>query len=595
MVNIAILFPKNLENIVNRIIYTFTDFVSKNGEWGLYDGYRKYRLFQKQLNKNSKLIKSLIWIKEHTLKKNHIIFTLRNNISDPLIHLGIILTCKLSHKCIFLCSGKDDLTDQLKFLFKILDSGEKEIYVLLDDINEEEEFLDIKEALFENFKKKNMRLVEIFPISKELIHISLDRIVGQSIKNMEELKSRTDKWKELQWEVMGKSINFVSEKFKDIERNELLKYLYSYSISKILTFILEQGMQCKDQHIKKIEHGREPTFYYFEKGIVECDWDEDKVILYEENSDIFNILEITSEIIDKQDLIYWVETLPYPLASILWEFLVEFRTREKVRILLNFFESFTSFITIIMLSSFYFDKRFYIQDWIEEDSKEPDWVKAPTFGSWQYYFARCAKIIRKKLQGKEYLEMSNLPEDFIKIISKASLSQDDGPINVSREIRNKISHNPNLPNKFYEESFISLEKGLNQLSIFFGEIFSNLKLVKPISSNTIQQIPQKIYRNELFNLTGTRTPFKKEVIETKDNLVLYELSLYDKNSKKSLKILPFLQINSEGHCFFYNKLNKDNHIEWKSYISKGKEYLDSEFKDTIENELKFILKQFKVN
>ena len=133
MVNVAILYPKGCKKIVSRIVYDCTSFISNHfREVGLYDGYRKYEIIQQQLNKKSKLIKDFIWIKENTMNKNHIIFTLRNDISDPLIHLGIILTCRISHKIILICSTKNNLKEQLDYFSKILTPKTIEIYLLID-------------------------------------------------------------------------------------------------------------------------------------------------------------------------------------------------------------------------------------------------------------------------------------------------------------------------------------------------------------------------------------------------------------------------------------------------------------------------------
>ena len=55
----------------------------------------------------------------------------------------------------------------------------------------------------------------------------------------------------------------------------------------------------------------------------------------------------------------WIETLPYPIASILWASITNSNYERKVKYLLHFFEAFSEFNFTLLLSGLSSDKNFF--------------------------------------------------------------------------------------------------------------------------------------------------------------------------------------------------------------------------------------------
>lgn len=94
----------------------------------------------------------------------------------------------------------------------------------------------------------------------------------------------------------------------------------------------------------------------------------------------------------------WVETLPFPISSILWRYIATKDFEKKIVHAFHFFEAFSEFISMIMLSGLVRNNEFYQNEshkWIETDDKFKEWYKRATFGNWNMLASRLSKSLRE--------------------------------------------------------------------------------------------------------------------------------------------------------------------------------------------------------
>ena len=100
----------------------------------------------------------------------------------------------------------------------------------------------------------------------------------------------------------------------------------------------------------------------------------------------------------------WVETLPYPLASILWASISDNIYEHKVKYLLQFFEAFSLFNFNLFLSGLSSDELFFkmkVQNCLEKETEyNKEWFEKPTFGIWNQLTYCLSNIIRIELNNK---------------------------------------------------------------------------------------------------------------------------------------------------------------------------------------------------
>jgi hypothetical protein len=81
----------------------------------------------------------------------------------------------------------------------------------------------------------------------------------------------------------------------------------------------------------------------------------------------------------------WLETLPFPLASILQRYNASINAEHKVAHLLNFFEATTQFLGALMTSVFHSDPQFFQEhkrEWFEAGIDNPHSLTKSSFGEW---------------------------------------------------------------------------------------------------------------------------------------------------------------------------------------------------------------------
>lgn len=282
--------------------------------------------------------------------------------------------------------------------------------------------------------------------------------------------------------------------------------------------------------------------------------------------DIKNELESIDGLESDTKFEQWIETLPYPLASILWASITNSNYERKVKYLLHFFEAFSEFNFTLMLSGLSADKNFFYMEvsrCFKEDYRFNNWYFKPTFGNW-YNFGSClSKTIRRLLDDENLrnkcLELFGNPDpDFLLRIADKELMKIF--VEVTNYRNQWEGHGPVVSDLEYENRYKILRSVLSKVYNIISDSYENSILILPIQSS----FQDGIHDYSVKKFMSTRGPFKPGKIETVKLLDKGKIYLVNENQLKPVELLPFIILKDEA-CYFYNGKNLD---KWQArYVS----------------------------
>jgi hypothetical protein len=286
---------------------------------------------------------------------------------------------------------------------------------------------------------------------------------------------------------------------------------------------------------------------------------------------------------------HWIDSLPFPISSILWKYFSTNETSKKEEHLLHFFEAFSEFVSMLMISAFNTNKEIYETEshkW-KGEGKFEDWYLRADFGGWNNLAANLSKATRTLLNEKDSMtrcnEMFGNPEEaFLEFITSKSL------INILsdvREYRNKWKGHGGVANeKEHKNRVTILEAKLTELRKLIGDGFSSCKIISA-NSNTYSN---GIYTFNAKELTGNRTPFNEIDIESLIPLDKNKLYIVHSGQNKPIELVPFIKFNQEtGACYYYSSM-KDSKVRWISFHYEEAAELSEELDDKIEEMLNIL-------
>lgn len=267
----------------------------------------------------------------------------------------------------------------------------------------------------------------------------------------------------------------------------------------------------------------------------------------------------------------WLESLPFPISSVLWAYHADADVEHKVDHLLLFFEALAEFLAVIMLSAYASDKNFYAQEsgaWIDSDPKYSDWVLTSTFGGWRILGERLAKFTRRLQddEGKREICRSlfgNPSTEFLSMIT------DKGLFAVLKEVNDYRDqwkgHSGALSNQEHKQHLHLLESKLSEIKKVMQDKWESLLLVSPM----VTQYSEGIFEYQVRSLVGSRIPFKQVIVRTlkpMDKSKLYTLHFQQQHP---VELLPFVRLmespkTQENAFYFYNRMDGDK-VRWVSY------------------------------
>jgi hypothetical protein len=292
------------------------------------------------------------------------------------------------------------------------------------------------------------------------------------------------------------------------------------------------------------------------------------------------------ESVNKEDRLEdWIDTLPFPLASILWRYkAASGSTRERYEILLHFFEAMAEFVAAVHLSAFSSDTDLWaehgpgLQSVLSRHNLSLD---RATFGTWKGVVEYLGKRARPLLQ-----ESPEICENIYRtrnrsVIEMLTASELRQALQAANSIRNAWSGHVGAVGERDARTIESELLSLLQLCRgCMGREWQGYELLQPDQCRFVDGV----FQYQLRRLTGTRTPFEmvtRESIEAMEDGSLY---LFDPDGGRGLRLLPFVRMMASPQtavnaCYFFSSKGKEGY-RYVSYHFEQESGLTQPFEDT---------------
>lgn len=282
----------------------------------------------------------------------------------------------------------------------------------------------------------------------------------------------------------------------------------------------------------------------------------------------FKVISKDLKSLNKEDkLENWIDKLPFPISSILWLYYATKDDGKKIEHLFHFFEAFSEFLSMIMLSALVQDTEFYKKEsykWIGKEEKFQNWYLRATFGNWNNLTSNLSKAIRSYLSQSDLkIHCKNLfgnPSD-----SFLSMITNKGIINILFEVaslRNKWKGHGGITGEDENaQRVLVLEQQLNEFRKIIADSFDDIRILVP----TTGVFEEGLFTFNAKELIGARTPFNEISINSLIPLDRKKLYLCNSNQSKPLELLPFIKyIEATEAIYFYTSIESKD-VRWISY------------------------------
>lgn len=303
-----------------------------------------------------------------------------------------------------------------------------------------------------------------------------------------------------------------------------------------------------------------------------------------------NEIEKTVEsILEYDSLERWIETLPFPLASILYNYSITTKPKERYEWLINFYEALAAFQVILLLSGLCSQGECVADILEKEGIDKRGALRVASFGTWMALSKALRKTLKRKLESTEDLEKveyylslyGNPPQEFMRMLLDNRYESVFFP---AKNIRNDWKgHGGIVPDSKYFQLVQELEGKLPLTREIINDNFRRSTLVLPVHHT----FSKGVFKHTVKVLSGRSPPFKEMEIETVSPMDDQYIYLVHHGQNTPVRILPFLQMRqtpSEEReaCYFYNRIESEGKESGKirlvtyHYAEQPEEYIESD-------------------
>jgi len=268
----------------------------------------------------------------------------------------------------------------------------------------------------------------------------------------------------------------------------------------------------------------------------------------------------------------WMESLPFPIASILWAYRAETSDEHCVDHLFNLFEALGEFVALLMLSAL---GPLCVErgvDLLEDNPYFRDSYRYATFRAWNVLGRRLAHHTRSLLSRPAtrsvcLAQFGNPDLAFLDMIASKRLF---AVLDEAADLRNLWkAHGGTVGPGEHTGRRKALEDCLQRVQAIIGERFDTVQLLAPETSS----YHEGIFCYDAQSLTGSRMTFRRVKVETAVPMDSRKIYLLSKGQKKPVEILPLLKIMEVPEvparaCYFYNRIEGEQ-VRWISYHFEG--------------------------
>lgn len=363
--------------------------------------------------------------------------------------------------------------------------------------------------------------------------------------------------------------------------------LQAVATGSVMPMISLHALRTATFYLPDLSHQRQFADVLRQLETLEAEIEETRYLCWEGRSSPADVAERIARINRIDTYEDWIESLPYPLASILWRHKTAPDSAIiRAPILSHFFEAMAALVATIHLSAFMSDD----DEWA---STQPDLLnrlhkanlslERATFGTWKCICESLGKIARGMLKNPDRQDLvqilyrlhhrpmleSLLSSELVRILSDANGLRNTHLGHAGAMGEREATH--------VEERFVALVQEVRSL---FGLKWRNYELV---------QGGKLSYRDGRYELNvpllmGTRSQFTRVRRTTTSPLEEGGLYFLGKDESVGLKLLPLMRMAASpstelNACYFFNRTER-NHLRFVSYHFEQSAELKEMFADT---------------
>jgi hypothetical protein len=272
----------------------------------------------------------------------------------------------------------------------------------------------------------------------------------------------------------------------------------------------------------------------------------------------------------EEGLIPWADTLPFPLASILWHYDGEPEPGAKVGCLLKFFEALAQFAATVLASGCISDEKLLAANraaWFGGGDRRTVELRLATFGSWVELSERFGKTVRGLLSNKDTVDCCQrlFAAPDVELLGTLASAKHAQILRHAWNRRNAwMGHGGLAGDRVHRERLEDLQDLLRRTQALLGWSFEPWTLLKPESMT----LTRGVFDLTATILTGPNQAFRRKHIQLTEALDASRLYLLNNSSTRALELVPFVRVltGTAGldACYFYNRLERTS-VRWVSY------------------------------
>lgn len=501
------------------------------------------------------------------------------------ISLNLILVSKNSKEKTFVAEISEDETINNTIIQNFKSQKEGKV-VQLGTLIELSEFKSLNALVYEKEMQELVKRIGYPPILLTEISISINALKGDNAEEVEhlansiylpkignspvvaslsELKIKTKNYYQIQLDETKANSIYVANYFntpfgkklrESLVSGAIIQQIAKSQLSKSKLFLPDLATQVE---LLDVDNKIQQFSFRLE---------ELKRNLWKQPKNYKSIVKELKTINQEEKLENWIDQLPFPISSILWRYYATKNNSKKIEHLFHFFEAFSEFLSMLMLSALAQDKEFYKEEshkWIGKDEKFQNWYLRATFGNWNNLTSNLSKAIRTFLSENEKKEycinlFGNPSEAFLSMITSK------GIVNVLFEVanlRNKWKgHGGITSEEENNQRVLILEQQLNELRKYIADAFEDIKI---ISSAKDAQLEDGVWSYTARNLFCAKSPFREIQITTRLGLEKKKLYLINSEFSNPIPLLPFIKYEELNHAIYFYTSIESKYVRWVSY------------------------------
>ena len=284
---------------------------------------------------------------------------------------------------------------------------------------------------------------------------------------------------------------------------------------------------------------------------------------------------------------HWIDTLPFPLASILWVCRVATGSaKERYERKLQFFEALAEFLAVVHLSAWHASPNWpeVIENLRDDARKYHVSLECATFGTWRTVLQILSAKARYLLEHDpqlcyELYKTSN--HRLLDLLARRDVIRMLEEVNITRN--NYSGHVGALSEERCEQIDRELEEQLLALRALWGTEWESFQLVLPGEC----RYQGGVFSYSALRAVGNSTPFEVCEVDLPEPMVDGRLHLWNPDGQRTLQLLPLVKIMPSRQtgteaCYFYNRRQPEGKLRFLSYHFAADSELVEEFEDAAE-------------